>query len=92
MQASHLKLKPLIRDFMMICACVIRRHGGGLIEALSSTFHFIIVEFVYGCFASMYFCASNVCLVLQRPEEDVKSLELELQLVMGHYIDAGTRT
>lgn len=43
----------------------------------------------YGCFASMYVYVSSVFFVSQRPEESVRSVELELQIVMNHSFDAG---
>lgn len=43
----------------------------------------------YGCFAFMYVYVLSVFFVPQRPEESVKSLELELQIVMNHHVDAG---
>lgn len=60
---------------MYICVCVL--------------FNNVYYILFYGCFASMYVYASSVFLVPQRPEESVKSLELELQIVMNHCVDAG---
>lgn len=44
---------------------------------------------LYVCFAYMYVHLSSVFFVPQRPEESVKSLELELQIIMNHCVDAG---
>lgn len=38
----------------------------------------------------MYICAPNVCLVPERPEKGVISLEPELQMVVGHHVGLGT--
>lgn len=94
-QMSNLKLKPSIQDFMMNCLHVTESCGRDLIRTLPLKFYYClcvhmcilfnnVYRLLYGCFASMHVCASSVCLVPQRPEETVKCLELESQIVMSH--------
>lgn len=48
-----------------------------------------ILFYVYGCCACMYVFAPHVCSVLKGQKRVSDPLELELELVVSHQMDAG---
>ena len=53
--------------------------------------------YVYGCFACTYICAPHVCLEPRKARRGIQQrtqglLQLELQMVVSHHVDARNRT
>ena len=54
-------------------------------------FYFLL--YVYGCFCCMHICVPLACLpALYGGQKTLDPLELELQMVLSHSVDAGKQT
>ena len=50
---------------------------------------YLLLFYVYECFAWMYVCTSHVYCAHGSQKRELDVLELELQVIVSHYADAG---